>query len=351
MIEVRKRRDKQYTPEYKQKVREMLDLIYNECLKDKHVALSHTARTIKIAQTVFTIISRDYLTKINKNKYIWNVRKPDDQMVDEVLKACYEYNREMEYALRLKRAEEMKAAIVKSEEEKIDLLHQSYVPNEPVDDEVKYGSKPFPKGNEFNVWFLRLKDLHLSKADIIKYLNNPSCASKVAHVNPIPFYTDDERAEYLMYQFKNRGVKAPVVEEYQPTKPTVGKIQPELISCTPVKSNPQPMQTMLDMPDTPMKKPLEEIKEVIDYAAEKARDARARLKKQADEVGGGDAMYHQADVVVEIERPGPGADHDIDKKFEPTQGLHSLPTEKKKEVVKEISILWGAFKFKVYGNK
>jgi hypothetical protein len=55
--------------------------------------------------------------------------------------------------------------------------------------------------------------------------------------------------------------------------------------------------------------------------------------------------------VVIVHKPEKGADHDIDKEFVPEQGQSLIPTEKKREIIKEISILWGAFKFKVYGNK
>lgn len=406
-----KSRRKEYTNEHKEKVFEIMMHIYNECKKDKQKNLQSKGKELKVGNNITMMILKHYTKKTGNTFYTWTTNFPTMEMVDFILEECYIYGKEKN-ALSLSKKIEQHMNEKKnisdlsfdawcnttsllefmSDDHVLDYILDS----ETTDTIAHFNAIPGGMPEEKLKWLKEnvLKKKYKSLPVVFQYEETPihisatdemiefekTLESIVAEIRErykkgISYVPIDDvgrapnramcksvgkfeheciegdissikiRNEKGSYYYAN-GIYAAREKVVEPIP--VEKKQPELISCTPVKSNPQPIQTALYITDEPMKKPLEEIKEVIDYAAAKARDARARLKKQEEEIAGDDPMVKQ---VVIIHKPEKGADHDIDKEFVPEQGQSLIATEKKREVIKEISILWGAFKFKVYGNK
>jgi hypothetical protein len=391
-------RPRHYDEEYKSKIMYVLNAIYNQCKETKHSSLYDSAAEKHVGKNVAYVIIRDYTKKMYIRKHIWTARIPDDLMVEEVIESSYRYGREKNLNSLNKKIEAYSKAAIKPPSEttfnewcektsKIEFHNDDelseYIFSSDTTDPINHrceipGGMPEEKTNwvkehllngkykpmQITPVFVETEDhiaenvvgereLFLIECDRIlkdvksKYkegtnyvpltvegkVKTPAFRTATNYAIPTSegnsidsIAIKDERGTYY-YANKIYATREKVV----PIIP-VEKKQPELISCTPVKSNPQPVQTILEMSTEESDKADKRIAEALNKpvkikkaVSSEARNPTARLKK--------------------------GADHDIDKEFVPEQGQSLIATEKKKEIIKEISILWGAFKFKVYGNK
>ena len=405
-----KSRRKEYTNEHKEKVFEIMMHIYNECKKDKQKNLQSKGKELKVGNNITMMILKHYTKKTGNTFYTWTTNFPTMEMVDFILEECYIYGKEKN-ALSLSKKIEQHMNEKKnisdlsfdawcnttsllefmSDDHVLDYILDS----ETTDTIAHFNAIPGGMPEEKLKWLkenvLKKKykslpvefqyeetPIHISATDEMiefeKTLESIDAEIRERYKKGISYVPIDDagrapnramcksvgkfeheciegdissikiRNEKGSYYYAN-GIYAAREKVVEPIP--VEKKQPELISCTPVKSNPQPVQTILEMST--------EEANVAEKRIAEALNKPVKIKKPVTPkdkyVAGCDAMCDEADAVVIIHKPEKGADHDIDKEFVPEQGQSLIATEKKKEVVKEISILWGAFKFKVYGNK
>ena len=380
-----KNRKKEYSNEHKEKVFEIMVYIYNECKKDKQKNLQGKGKELKVGNNITMMILKHYTKKTGNTFYTWTSNFPTMEMVDFVLEACYIYGKEKNALSLSKKIEQhmnekknisdlsfdawcdtTSLLEFQSDDHVLDYIldsettdtiaHFNAIPGGMPEEKLKwlkenvlkkkYKSLPVVFQYEetpvhetiSNTMIEFIKKLDSIKEEISeRYKQNTSYvpiddagrAPNRAMCKSVgkfePEYIDGEissikiRNEKGSYYYANGiyAAREKVVEKNVSIPFPVEEDKPVLVSC----ETAQKMQTILDIAITEANLAEKRINE----SGAKARNAKARLKK--------------------------GADHDIDKKFIPEQGQALIATEKKREVIKEISILWGAFKFKVYGNK
>ena len=380
-----KNRKKEYSNEHKEKVFKIMVYIYNECKKDKQKNLQGKGKELKVGNNITMMILKHYTKKTGNTFYTWTSNFPTMEMVDFVLEACYIYGKEKNALSLSKKIEQhmnekknisdlsfdawcdtTSLLEFQSDDHVLDYIldsettdtiaHFNAIPGGMPEEKLKwlkenvlkkkYKSLPVVFQYEetpvhetiSNTMIEFIKKLDSIKEEISeRYKQNTSYvpiddagrAPNRAMCKSVgkfePEYIDGEissikiRNEKGSYYYANGiyAAREKVVEQNVSIPFPVEEDKPVLVSC----ETAQKMQTILDIAITEANLAEKRINE----SGAKARNAKARLKK--------------------------GADHDIDKKFIPEQGQALIATEKKREVIKEISILWGAFKFKVYGNK
>lgn len=379
-------RPRHYDEEYKSKIMYVLNAIYNQCKETKHSSLYDSAAEKHVGKNVAYVVIRDYTKKMYIRKHIWTARIPDDLMVEEVIESSYRYGREKNLNSLNKKIEAYSKAAIKPPSEttfnewcektsKIEFHNDDelseYIFSSDTTDPINHrceipGGMPEEKTNwvkehllngkykpmQITPVFVETED-HIAEnvvgererflIECDRILKDVKSKYKEG-TNYVPLTVEGKvktpafrtATNYAIPTSEGNSIDSIAIKDergtyyyankiYATRGVTVEEEKPELISCTPVKSNPQPVQTILEM------------------STEEANVAEKRIAE---------ALVKKP-VYVKKNKPKvvKGADHDIDKEFVPEQGQSLIANEKKKEVVKEISILWGAFKFKVYGNK
>lgn len=404
-------RPRHYDEEYKSKIMYVLNAIYNQCKETKHSSLYDSAAEKRVGKNVAYVIIRDYTKKMYVRKHIWTARIPDDEMVEEVIESSYKYGREKNLNSLNKKIELYSKMAPKPTSEttfnewcektsKIEFHNDDelseYIFNADTTDPINHrceipGGMPEEKTNWVKENLLNGKYIPMQITPVFVETEDHAAEEVLGEREKFLIECDrileevnskyKEGTNYVPLTVEGRvktpafrtstGYAVPTSEGnnidsiaikdergtyyyankiYATRGVTVEEEKPELISCTPVKSNPQPVQTILDMSTEETDKADKRIAEALNKPVKIKKPVTPKDKY----VAGCDAMRDEADAVVVFEKKNvteKGADHDIDKKFVPEQGQSLTPTEKKREVIKEISILWGAFKFKIYGNK
>lgn len=392
-----KPRKKEYSTEHKEKVFNVMMFIYNECKKDKQKNLQSKGRELKIGNNVTMMILKHYTKKTGNTYYTWISPFPSMEMVDFILEACYIYGKE-------KNAESFNKKIEQHLMEKKNISDLSFdawcnkisMVEFSCDDEVLdyiLDSERTDTIAHFNAieggmpeekleWLKKnvLKRKHVSIPVEFQYEDTPIHISATDEM--IEFEKTLESIDAEIRERYKKGISYVPINDAgkAPNRAmckSVGKFEAEyvehdiasikirnekgsyyyangiyaarekVVEPIPVEKK-ESVQTMLEMSVDETNLAEKRIAQSLNKPV-KIKKVTHVVKEQ--HVEGGEAMAKEADTVIVIERPEKGADHDIDKKFITEQGQLLISTEKKKEVVKEISILWGAFKFKIYGNK
>jgi hypothetical protein len=216
----RRSRIKNRKPEYEQKVKYVLNAIYNQCQQKTHGSLYGAGVQQKIGKTVSFIIIRDYTKKITGRKHDWIAREPDDAMVKEVIDNAYKYSNEM-YLLTKERFEnEVK------KEKQLKMVLEPLIPADTPVEDLTYSD-----------WCLKTSKIKFeNREEVEEYILDSTKTNTIKHFNKIPGGFPEEKVEYVINNILgNELVKPPVIgvfiEEPEPEETVVVKEQVDNIQA------------------------------------------------------------------------------------------------------------------------